>query len=106
MALLVMNNITAGREHVSHSALRNTAQQIEQAEFPTGGVFIQISAPDMPTHLIGLDFTAQQRQPQRRVKLAVQEETLIAIGLRAGDDRHRQTFLVRMAFNAQLGEPP
>lgn len=93
MALLVVDHVAAGSKHVPYSPLRNAAQQIEQPEFPAGGVFIQIGAPNMPTDLTRLDLAAQQRQPQPRIELAVQEEARIAIGLSARDDRRRQAFL-------------
>lgn len=93
MALLVVNHVAASSKHVPYSPLRNAAQQIEQPEFPAGGVFIQIGAPNMPTDLTRLDLAAQQRQPQPRIELAVQEEARIAIGLGTGDDRRRQLFL-------------
>ncbi|MNE32032.1 hypothetical protein D3C80_1256250 [compost metagenome] len=60
----------------------------------------------MPAHLMGFDFAAQQCQPQCRVKLPMEEETLVAIGLSTGYNRHRQAFLVRMTFKVQLGERP
>ncbi|EFW11067.1 hypothetical protein SSYM_0283, partial [Serratia symbiotica str. Tucson] len=76
-------------------ALRHAAQPIEQAEFPVGGVLVQIGPPNMPTDLASLDFTAQQRQPQPRIELTVPEEARVKIGLGVGDHRLSQAFFIR-----------
>ena len=97
--------IAAGGENAPYPPLRQAAQRIEQAELQAGGVFVQIRPPDMPVKLRRADTTAQQRQPQAGIELAVEEKALLAVGFGLRNHRLRQRLLPRITGDVQRRIP-
>ncbi|CAH0256589.1 hypothetical protein SRABI106_02727 [Rahnella aquatilis] len=103
MSLMEINQIAAGSENMADTSLCQTTHQIEQTEFQTPCRFIKIGTPDVPAGLLRLNFAGQQRQPERRVELTMEEEVMCAI-LGAGNNRIGQRFFVRINTNIQTSE--
>ena len=97
--------IAAGGENAPYPPLRQAAQRIEQTELQAGGVFVQIRPPDMPVKLRRADTTAQQRQPQAGIELAVEEKALLAVGFGLRNHRLRQRLLPRITGDVQRRIP-